>query len=86
MINIVFFGTPDIGLKSLDYLYNSDNINVLAIVTQPDKPAGRGQKISISPIKQYAIDKNIPVFQPEKIRNDYQFLILKNLVFTTVLA
>ena len=42
MIKVVFFGTPDIGLKSLDYLNNSDKIDLLAVVTQPDKPAGRG--------------------------------------------
>ena len=41
MINIVFFGTPDIGLKSLEYLFNSDKINVQAVVTQPDKPSDR---------------------------------------------
>ena len=51
MINIVFFGTPAIALKSLEYLYNSDKINVLAVVTQPDKPAGRGHKIQMSVIK-----------------------------------
>ena len=50
MINIVFFGTPDIGLKSLEYLNNSDKINVLAVVTQPDRPSGRGHKITMSPI------------------------------------
>ena len=70
MINIVFFGTPIIGLKSLEYLYNSDKINVLAVVTQPDKPAGRGQKISMSPIKEYALSKNLPVFQPKSIRKE----------------
>ena len=72
MINIVFFGTPVIALKSLEYLYNSENINVLAVVTQPDKPAGRGHKISMSPIKQFALDKNLPIFQPKSIRKDLQ--------------
>ena len=70
MINIVFFGTPDIGLRSLDYLNNSDKINVLAVVTQPDKPAGRGHKLQMSPIKKYAIEHNIPVFQPKSIRKE----------------
>ena len=70
MINIVFFGTPDIGLKSLEYLYNSDVINVMAVVTQPDKPAGRGQKLSMSPIKKFAISKGLPVFQPKSIRKE----------------
>ncbi len=68
MINIVFFGTPSIALKSLEYLYNSNDINVLAVVTQPDKPAGRGQKLSMSPIKVFAVENGIPVFQPKSIR------------------
>lgn len=68
MINIVFFGTPKIALKSLEYLYNSDKINVLAVVTQPDKPAGRGHKLTMSPIKEFALTKNLPVFQPKSIR------------------
>ncbi len=70
MINIVFFGTPQISLKSLEYLYNSKNINVLAVVTQPDKPAGRGHKLSMSPVKQFALEKGLPVFQPKSIRKE----------------
>ena len=70
MINIVFFGTPAIALKSLEYLYNSEDINVLAVVTQPDKPAGRGHKISMSPLKQFALEKGLPVFQPKSIRKE----------------
>lgn len=73
-ISIVFFGTPDIGLKSLEYLYNSDKIDVLAVVTQPDKPAGRGHKIQMPPIKQFAIEKNIPVFQPKSIRKEPEII------------
>lgn len=70
MINIVFFGTPAIALKSIEYLYNSDKINVLAVVTQPDKPAGRGHKIQMSVIKQFALEHNLPVFQPKSIRKE----------------
>lgn len=70
MINIVFFGTPAIALKSLEYLYNSDKINILAVVTQPDKPAGRGHKIQMSVIKQFALEHNLPVFQPKSIRKE----------------
>ena len=73
-ISIVFFGTPDIGLKSLEHLYNSDKIDVLAVVTQPDKPAGRGHKIQMPPIKQFAIEKNIPVFQPKSIRKEPEII------------
>ena len=54
MINIVFFGTPDIGLPSLEHFYNSDKFNVQAVVTQPDKPSGRGHKLTPSPIKKFA--------------------------------
>ena len=71
MIKIVFFGTPDIGLKSLEYLYNSDKIEVCAVVTQPDKPAGRGHKLQMSPIKKFAMEHNIPVFQPKSIRKEF---------------
>lgn len=70
MINIVFFGTPEIALKSLEYLYNSDKINVLAVVTQPDKPAGRGHKMSMSPLKKFALENGLPVFQPKSIRKE----------------
>lgn len=71
MISIVFFATPRIALESLEYLYKSPNINVLAVVTQPDKPAGRGHKISMSPIKEFALENNIPVFQPKSIRKEF---------------
>lgn len=70
MIKIVFFGTPDIGLKSLEYLYNSEKIEVLAVVTQPDKPAGRGHKLQMSPIKKFAVEYGLPVFQPKSIRKE----------------
>ena len=74
MLNIVFFGTPDIGLKTLEYLYNSPNFNVLAVVTQPDKPSGRGQKLTPSPIKTFALEKNIQVFQPKSIRKEPEMI------------
>ncbi len=72
MIKIIFFATPNIALKSLDYLVKSDKIEVCAIVTQPDKPSGRGQKLVAPPIKQYAIEHNIPVFQPKSLRKDME--------------
>lgn len=71
MIKIVFFGTPDIGLKSLEYLHKSNNIEVLAVVTQPDKPAGRGHKLQASPIKNFALENGLPVFQPKSIRKEF---------------
>ena len=70
MIKIVFFGTPKIAVKSLEYLNASSDIEVLAVVTQPDKPAGRGKKITMSPVKEFAIQHSIPVFQPKSIRKE----------------
>jgi len=72
MIKVVFFATPKIALKSLDYLVKSDKIEVLAIVTQPDKPAGRGHKLVAPPVKEYALEHNIPVFQPHSIRKEFE--------------
>ena len=73
-LNIVFFGTPDIGLKSLEHFHNSDKFNVLAVVTQPDKPCGRGQKLTPSPIKKYALENGIKVFQPKSIRKEPEII------------
>ena len=70
MINIEFFGTPDIGLPSLEHFYNSDKFNVQAVVTQPDKPSGRGHKLTPSPIKKFALEHDIKVFQPKSIRKE----------------
>ncbi len=70
MIRVVFFGTPAIALKSLEYLYNSDKIDVVGVVTQPDKPAGRGHKLTMSVIKQFALEHDLPVFQPKSIRKE----------------
>ncbi|MFA7658850.1 MAG: methionyl-tRNA formyltransferase [Candidatus Gastranaerophilaceae bacterium] len=72
MIKVIFFATPKIALKSLDYLVKSGKIDILAIVTQPDKPTGRGHKILPPPVKEYAIEHNIPIFQPVSIRKDFE--------------
>lgn len=74
MISVVFFGTPAIAVNSLEYLYNSDKFNVAAVVTQPDKPAGRGHKLSMSPVKLFALDKGITVFQPKSIRKEPEII------------
>ena len=70
MIKVIFFGTPKIAVKSLEYLYNCDGIEVLAVVTQPDKPAGRGNKITMPPVKEFAIANNLQVYQPKSIRKE----------------
>jgi methionyl-tRNA formyltransferase len=73
-ISIVFFGTPDIGLPSLEHFYNSDKFEVLAVFTQPDKPSGRGQKLMPSPIKQCALEHGTKVFQPKSIRKEPEII------------
>lgn len=64
-MKIVFLGTPDFSLKALEALYKYHE--VVMVVTQPDKRKGRGKKIQMTPVKEYAIKMGIPVFQPENI-------------------
>lgn len=66
---IVFMGTPDFAVPVLEMLI--ENYNVVLVVTQPDKPVGRHQVLTPSPIKKVALAHTIPVFQPNKIRVDY---------------
>jgi len=67
-IRIIFMGTPDFAVASLDILVQN-GYNVVAVITAPDKPAGRGLQLQQSAVKQYAVAKNIPVLQPEKLKN-----------------
>ncbi len=71
-MNIVFMGTPDFAVPSLKKLI--EEFNVIAVFTQPDKPKGRGKKLGISSIKEVAVENNIPVYQPEKLKNDSEAL------------
>ena len=66
-MKIVFFGTPDFSIPTLKMLIESKH-EVIAVVTQPDKPVGRNGKVVFSPVKQLALEHNIPVFQYAKIR------------------
>ncbi len=66
-LNIIFAGTPDFAATHLQALLNSPH-NVIAVYTQPDKPAGRGKKLQASPVKQLAEQHQIPVFQPKSLR------------------
>lgn len=67
-MRIVFMGTPDFAVASLDALISA-GFDVVAVVTAADKPAGRGQKISESAVKKYAVEKQIPVLQPLKLKD-----------------
>ena len=73
--NIVFMGTPDFSVPVLKMLI--ENTNVIMVVTQPDKIVGKDKTVSFSPVKKLAIEENIPVFQPLRIRKDFEEL--KNL-------
>jgi methionyl-tRNA formyltransferase len=68
-LRIIFMGTPEFAVASLDALLHSEH-EVVAVVTVPDKPAGRGQKLQQSAVKQFAVGKGLPVLQPDKLRNE----------------
>ena len=72
-MRIVFMGTPDFAKESLEAVYNSKN-EVLAVVTNPDKPKGRGMKMIASPVKEFALEKNLKIYQPTKVRNNTEFI------------
>ena len=66
-------GTPDFASESLKNLYEAGH-EILAVVTNPDRPKGRGMKVIASPVKQYAIEKNLKIYQPEKVRKNQEFI------------
>ena len=70
--NVVFMGTPDFAVPVLEMLI--EKTNVVMVVTQPDKVVGRKKELVYSPVKKVAMEHKIPVFQPIKIRHDYEEL------------
>lgn len=68
-MRIVFMGTPDFAVPTLKALVEN-GYEVVGVFTQPDRPKGRGNKVVASPVKEYAVSQNIPVFQPERIKRD----------------
>lgn len=75
---IIFMGTPEFAVATIDAIIKSD-ADLLAVVTVPDKPSGRGQKISISPVKEYALKNSIEILQPAKLRDEEFIKRLKDL-------
>ena len=71
--NIVFLGTPEFAACVLEGLLK-ENYNIIAVVTQPDKPIGRKKVLTPTPVKVVAQNYNIPVYQPISLRKDYEFL------------
>ena len=77
-LKVIFFGTPDFAKASLEAIHQSHH-EIVGVVTVADKQAGRGQKIHESPVKKYAVENQLPVFQPEKLRNPEFLQEIKNL-------
>lgn len=76
-MRVVFMGTPDFSVPALEKI--AEKHQVVAVVTQQDRPKGRGHKMQFTPVKEKAVELNIPVFQPEKVRNPEFVDILKEL-------
>ncbi len=72
-MKIVFMGTPDFARESLEAVYNNGH-EILAVVTNPDKPKGRGMKMVASPVKEFAMEKGLKIYQPEKVRKNDEFI------------
>ena len=72
-MRIVFMGTPDFAKESLEAVYNA-GYEILGVVTNPDKPRGRGMKMMASPVKEFAIEKDIKIYQPLKVKNNIEFI------------
>ncbi|MDY4250081.1 methionyl-tRNA formyltransferase [Bacteroides pyogenes] len=68
-LRIVYMGTPDFAVESLRQLVEG-GYNVAGVITMPDKPAGRGHKIQYSPVKQYALSQNLPLLQPQNLKDE----------------
>ncbi|PKF60781.1 methionyl-tRNA formyltransferase [Psychromonas sp. psych-6C06] len=77
-LNIVFAGTPDFAAKHLSALIESQ-FNVVAVYTQPDRPAGRGKKLTASAVKQLAVEHDLPVYQPENFKSEESVATLASL-------
>lgn len=74
-MNIIYMGTPEFSVGPLKELIKEYNVSL--VVTQPDRKVGRKQEIKYSPVKEFALENGIEVFQPEKIREDYQYILDK---------
>lgn len=76
-MNVVFMGTPDLAVTVLDAIVQSSH-NVTAVVTREDKQKGRGKELSMPPVKAYALEHDIPVFQPVKIKTEEAVATLRS--------
>ena len=74
MLKILFMGTPDFAKESLESIFDAGH-NIIGVVTNPDKPKGRGLKMMASPVKEFALEKNLKIYQPVKVKNNEEFNI-----------
>lgn len=72
-MKVLFMGTPDFAKKSLESIYNN-NYDIIGVVTNPDKPKGRGMKMIASDVKEYAVSKGLDIYQPINIRKNEEFI------------
>lgn len=72
-MKILFMGTPDFAKESLEAVYDA-GYEILGVVTNPDRPKGRGMKMVASPVKEYAVEKKLKIYQPEKVKNNTEFI------------
>ena len=79
-MNVVFMGTPEFAVPTLEALVKEHNVS--AVVTQPDKPKGRGKKMMFSAVKEKALEYGLTVYQPEKVKDSDFVQVLKELART----
>ena len=72
-MRIIFMGTPDFAKESLEAIYNAGH-EIIGVVTNPDKMQGRGMKMTASPVKEFALSKELKIYQPEKVRKNEEFI------------
>ena len=72
-MKLIFMGTPDFAKESLEAVYNA-GYEILAVVTNPDRPKGRGMKMVESPVKEFAKEKGLEIYQPEKVKKNIEFI------------
>jgi methionyl-tRNA formyltransferase len=77
-LRIIFCGTPQFALPTLKHLLEQDDFEILAVITQPDRPRGRGHEVSFSPVKETALASNVSIFQPDKIRTPHSEQYLRD--------
>src|SRR6266851_4106331 len=78
-MRILFCGTPQFAVPTLKYLLAQSEFEIVGVITQPDRPRGRGQEVSFSPVKETAVAANVAVHQPEKIRAPENEALLRRL-------